>query len=250
MSLLNNGALNSLLLEQDILSVNGIIQSIWKDFTKNIDYRNTQNSISNFILKLLDDNVFSHLMLSDKSCINTIDKFSKSVSDINKKTNNSSVLTNFLLVVCQSLYEYSSIKDKSIGNITINMNESTDVSIMDEIIIIDSFVKNGLINPVEIQDLLDSQYLDMVTTAKSCIGLCGKSELPLNTEGSDVQRTQPLSLKDFGTDVDSIIDCVNRLLESNENKFPCSPKDLERMLINVDNINNQNIIVKNLIYMI
>ena len=76
MSSLNKEALNELLLESaDILATDGKIQSIWKRFTENVSFENTENFVLRTILSSLEKNVISHLRLSDKECETCINKF-------------------------------------------------------------------------------------------------------------------------------------------------------------------------------
>lgn len=76
MSSLNKEALNELLLEStDILATDGKIQSIWKRFTENVSFENTENFVLRTILSSLEKNVISHLRLSDEECETCINKF-------------------------------------------------------------------------------------------------------------------------------------------------------------------------------
>ena len=236
---LNNEATKRLLLEDDILSERGKLQAIWEMFTANLEYENTPNSAIKFITQSLENNVFNHLSLSDKSCMETANKFVQFVSDVIGKDNGSNAYTNFLVATGKSLLEYTSIKCDTISNTKINIDDTTLVSTKSESVIIEALMKNGLVDSTEIQSLLDDQYLDMVTTADKCIGLC-RGELPLKDKSSDVWN-QPLSLKDFGTDVEFIIGNAYKLLQNEETYFPCSPNDVERLLINTDDISTRDI---------
>ena len=235
MSLLNNEAIKVILIEPDILSEEGKIQSVWDMFTSNVNYQKDANTILKVILKYTDGNVIKHLLFGDGDCLTRMTQYHKMVSDVKKLGVSTSNLTNFMYALDNSLSDYLSIKDNSETNIKINMDGNfDDPSYRDQTIILSAMVKNGIINSDEIQSLLDDQNIGLLTAANKCISVCSKGEPPLNDKGCGVQKAKELSLNDFGTRTEEIINCIKSLLNSDDDLFPNSPLDIGQMIFPID----------------
>ena len=79
MSSLNSEAMKALMMEEDVLSSSGTIQSIWGLYVKNVNFQNPENDILKVILKSLEFNVINHLSLSDEELESCVTSFVKMV---------------------------------------------------------------------------------------------------------------------------------------------------------------------------
>lgn len=242
MSLLNDEAIKIVLVQSDILSEEGKIQSIWDMFTSNVKYQEDANTILKVILKYTDGNVIRHLLFGDEDCLTKINQYHNMVTDVKKLGVSTSNLTNFMYALDTSLSDYISIKDNSETNIQINMGGNfDDPSYRDQSLILSAMVKNGLIDSDEVQSLLDDQNIGLITAANSCISTCRGGESPSTDRGRGIQRASELSLNDFGTRTEEIINCIKSLLESDVDLFPNSPSDLGQMIFPVDSFDVHSI---------
>lgn len=242
MSLLNDEAIKIVLMQSDILSEEGKIQSIWDMFTSNVKYQEDANTILKVILKYTDGNVIRHLLFGDEDCLTRINQYHDMVTDVKKLGVSTSNLTNFMYALDSSLSDYISIKDNSETNIQINMGGNfDDPSYRDQSLILSAMVKNGLIDSDEVQSLLDDQNIGLITAANSCISTCRGGESPSTDRGRGVQRASELSLNDFGTRTEEIMNCIKSLLESDVDLFPNSPSDLGQMIFPVDSFDVHSI---------
>lgn len=242
MSLLNDEAIKIVLMQSDILSEEGKIQSIWDMFTSNVEYQEDANTILKVILKYTDGNVIRHLLFGDEDCLAKINQYHNMVTDVKKLGVSTSNLTNFMYALDTSLSDYISIKDNSETNIQINMGGNfDDPSYRDQSLILSAMVKNGLIDSDEVQSLLDDQNIGLITAANSCISTCRGGESPSTDRGRGIQRASELSLNDFGTRTEEIINCIKSLLESDVDLFPNSPSDLGQMIFPVDDFDVHSI---------
>lgn len=239
MSLLNDEAIKVLLIQDDVLSEQGKLQSIWDMFTENVDYENSEDDTYRVILKNTDGNVIRHLLFGDGECIDRINKFHNLVLDIKKEGVSNNILTNFMYSLDNSLSEYL-IKDNSNSNTKINMDDNLqNPSYKDQSIIISAMLRNGLIDSTEVQSLLDNQNFEMIETAKRCMSLCSKGESPLNDKSSGVHKSLYLNPQDFGTDVSKLLSCVEKLITDDEDLFPNSPSEVRQLLFPSDDFDSQ-----------
>lgn len=244
MSLLNSEAIKVILIEPDILAEQGKLQSIWDMFTSNINYKNNDNLLLKTIVNGMNDNVIKHLSLNDDKCLGTINQYHKMVGDIRKSNISNNSLTNFMYVLDKSLNDYMTINDKNIYNIKFNMNDNLiNPSYQEQSKILSTMLSRGLLSPVEVQDLIDDQNINMVTTANCCVNFCrtGDSPSPRDEQGCDVDTALQLSFEDFGTCVNELIDCIKSLIESDEDLFPKSPLDLKQMLFPIEKFDTQTL---------
>lgn len=195
MSSLNSAATRALLMEPDVLSDSGKIQSIWELFTKNVNYQNKDNDLLRVILRSLEKNVLHHLSLSDKDVEACAVQFRKMAHDICKETDHN-VLTVFLLVLSEALREYAPLRDETVNNIEINMNESeAEVSTLAEMKIFAAMERHGFLDQTELESLFDDRNLALMEASKEIACCLGKDSLP--TKGGDVDESQPFMLEDF-----------------------------------------------------
>ena len=236
MSLLNSEAIKVLLINEDVLSEQGTIFSIWDMYTKNIE----PDSSVGLIVDSLKTNVINHLDFSDADFNSCVSKYHKMIVDLDKSGVSSNALTNFLFTLDDSLSEYS-INCKSKINTKINMNDSSkNPSYKDIAIILSTMSKNGLIDSTKVQSLLDKHYLDMVTVANRCMSLSDRSESPLEkNRGCGILKAPLLTLQDFGTDVSRVEDCINNLLNFDMDLFPNSPSEMKEMIFPSDTFDSQ-----------
>lgn len=236
MSLLNSEAIKILLINEDVLSEQDIISSIWDMYTKNVD---SDDSLS-LIIDSLKSNIINHLSFSDTDFNECVSKFHKMVVDIDKVGVSGNSLTNFLYALDNSLSEYL-INSKTRINTKINMNDnSKNPSYKDIAIILSTMSKSGLIDSTKVQSLLDKQYLDMVTVANRCMSVSGRGEPPLvENQGRGALKASLLTLQDFGTDVSRVEDCIKNLLDFNVDLFPNSPSEMKEMIFPSDTFDSQ-----------
>lgn len=235
MSLLNSEAIKVVLIQPDILSEQGTLQSIWDMFTANVDYKKDTNTILKVILKYTDGNVIRHMLFGDEDCLTRINQYHNMVKDVQKLGVSRNNLTNFMYALDKSLSEYVSIKDNSDTNIQINMGGNfEDPSYRDQALILSAMLKNGLINSDEVQSLLDDQNLGLLTAANSCISVCRGGESPSTDRGCGIRTTSELTLNDFGTRTEELIDCIKNLITTDVDLFPNSPSELGQMIFPVD----------------
>lgn len=242
MSLLNDEAIKIMLVQPDILSEEGKIQSVWDMFTTDIKYQEDANTTLKVILKCTDGNVIRHLLFGDGDCLTRINRYHNMVSDVKRLGVSTNNLTNFMYALDNSLIDYISIKDNSEANIQFNMGGNfDDPSYHDQSVILSAMVKNGLINSDEIQSLLDDQNNDLVAAVDRCLSICSRGESPSSDRGRGIRKASQLSLNDFGTCTEKIINCIESLLDSDVDLFPNSPSDLEQMIFPISDFNVHSI---------
>ena len=242
MSLLNDEAVKVMIMQPDILSEEGKIQSIWDMFTANVNYQDDDNTNLKVILKYTDGNVIKHLLFGDEDCMTRINQYHNMILDVKKVGVSNNTLTNFMYALDSSLTDYISIKDNSSTNIKINMDDNfVDPSYKDQAIILSAMIKNNLIDSNEVQSLLDDRNLEMLTTANRCMSICSKGESPSNDRSCGIQKAKELSLKDFGTNTEEIINCIKKLLNEDVDLFPNSPSDFSQMIFPIDNFDVSSI---------
>lgn len=230
MSLLNKEALNELLLEsEDILATNGKIQSIWKRFTENVSFENTENFVLRTILSSLEKNVISHLRLSDEECEVCISKFCKMMDELSGVVSYD-LLVNFLCALSTVLKEYEVMRVKFDDNITINMRESqADVSFFDGCTILRGMMQYNLVDNTELQSLLDDERAGLDKVFSSVMKRRSGSGSSSKVDDSDTNTIPRLS-ELFGTNVDEIERCVKGILVDGVDRFPSSPSDMTKLL--------------------
>lgn len=230
MSSLNKEALNELLLEsEDILATDGKIQSIWKRFTENVDYENTENFVLRTILSSLEKNVISHLRLSDEECEVCINKFCRMMDELSSVVSYD-LLVNFLCALSNVLKEYETMRVKFDDNITINMRESeADVSFLDGCTILRGMMQYDLTDDVELQSLLDDERAGLDKVFNSIMKRHSGHGSSSKVDGSDANMIPRLTDL-FGTNVDEIERCVRGILVDGVDRFPNSPADMTKLL--------------------
>lgn len=230
MSSLNKEALNELLLEsEDILATDGKIQSIWKRFTENVNFEDTENFVLRTILSSLEKNVISHLRLSDEECEVCINKFCRMMDELSNVVSYD-LLVNFLCALSSVLKEYETMRVKFDDNITINMRESeADVSFLDGCTILRGMMQYNLTDDVELQSLLDDERAGLDKVFNSIMKRHSGHGSSSNNDGSDANVIP--SLTDlFGANVDEIERCVRGILVDGVDRFPSSPSDMTKLL--------------------
>lgn len=230
MSSLNKEALNELLLEStDILATDGKIQSIWKRFTENVSFENTENFVLRTILSSLEKNVISHLRLSDEECETCINKFCRMMDELSNVVSYD-LLVNFLCALSSVLKKYEVMRVKFDDNITINMRESkADVSFLDGCTILKGMMRYDLVPDTELQSLLDDERAGLDKVFNSIMKRHSGHGSSSTNDGSDANTVPRLS-ELFGTNVDEIERCVRSLLVDGVDRFPTSPSDMTKLL--------------------
>lgn len=242
MSLLNKDAIKVILITNDILSEQGIIQSVWDTFTEKVKYRNNTKTILDVILKSIGKSVIQHLKFSDKECSSSMLMYHKMVNDIRKMGVSTSNLSSFIYVLDDALSDYLSINDKYRTNIKINIDgDFGEPSYRDQSKILSSMMKNGLVDSYDIQSLLDGQNLSMIASANRCMSVCRGGEPLVKKNDCGVRIASELSLNDFGTCVEELIGCVGALIEADEDLFPKSPEALRKVLFPKDDFDIQKL---------
>lgn len=227
---LNKEALNELLLEsEDILAVDGKVQSIWKRFTENVNFEDTENFVLRTILSSLEKNVISHLRLSDEECEICINKFCRMMDELSSVVSYD-LLVNFLCALSSVLKEYETIRVKFDDNITINMRESNaDVSFLDGCTILKGMMQYDLVGDIELQSLLDDERAGLGKVFNSVMKRHSGTGSSSDTGGSDA-NVIPCLTDLFGTNVDEIERCVRGILVDGVDRFPNSPSDMTKLL--------------------
>ncbi|MCM1218505.1 MAG: hypothetical protein NC548_28795 [Lachnospiraceae bacterium] len=230
MSSLNKEALNELLLESnDILATDGKIQSIWKRFTENVSFEDTENFVLRTILSSLEKNVISHLRLSDEECEVCINKFCRMMDELSSVVSYD-LLVNFLCALSSVLKEYETMKVQFGDNITINMRESkADVSFLDRCTILKGMMQYNLVDNAELQSLLDDERAGLDKVFNSVMKRHSGTGSSSESDGRDANEI-PCLTDVFGTNVDEIERCVRSLLVDEVDRFPNSPSDMTKLL--------------------
>mgnify|MGYP003571249328 CR=1 FL=1 len=224
MSLLNNEATKEVLLEQDILSTSGRIQSIWDTFTVNVNPYNEDNDLLQLIISSLRTKFINNLSYGYADSVDLeklIGQFQDLVDDVCKNTDRN-VLSVFLLALANALSKSISTKNQSSANIEINMTEScADISLPDTIKTVSLLERHGLLDSNQLQSLLDDRSLALT---KACTELGQRLDTPMKKDsGEDIP---PLGLKDFILNFDEIMDDVKFLCNDGIDRFPSSISEL------------------------
>lgn len=236
MSSLTNDSLNVLLYHEDLLSEKGKIQSIWSDF---VGGEQSPSPTMQLVLKATQDNIINNLQLENAEFATTIKRFNGLMTDIvNMGIDDTSYIT-FMRTLHQSLSDYISINDNNLTNSKIN----TSVDVFngfcdDDPKILYALLKNSLIDPNEVQGLLDNQSLELSTFANGLIARCERDGSRENI-GRGTTITSPLTLEDFGTDIVKILDWVKNFISEGEDLFPNSSSDVFKMIFPKDDFDSQ-----------
>ena len=148
MSLLNSTAINEVILEQDILSTSGKVQSIWDMFKANVSTKNEDNDLLQLIIKSIGTKVIDKLdyRCEDVNLSGLVASFQSLVDDVCKNTDEN-ILSVFLLALANSLSKSFPTKNQSSANIEINMTESyADMSLSDQIKTVSLLERHGLLD--------------------------------------------------------------------------------------------------------
>lgn len=231
-------SLNNIVIESDILSERGKIQSIWDSFIESLNLKTEQQR---FIVKTFTEKIFNHLYLDDEECldaIRTLWLFSNRliVTDVFPSS-----FLQFCCYASDSLNEYISINSEFSKNNKFNtLDNSSELSAKDESLILSEMFRCGLIDSTKVQSLLDNQSLELVTSANSLMAKCRRVQSPsINDRTGSINNNSLVTLKDFGTDESRILDCVKKLINENFDSFPESIEDLKQLIFPIKNFNSQ-----------
>ena len=224
MSLLNSTAINEVILEQDILSTSGKVQSIWDMFKANVNTKNEDNDLLQLIVKSIGTKVIDKLdyRCEDVNLSGLVASFQSLVDDVCKNTDEN-ILSVFLLALANSLSKSFPTKNQSSANIEINMTESyADMSLSDQIKTVSLLERHGLLDSNQLQSLLDDRSLALT---KACTELGQRLDTPIKLTGSG-DNTPPLGLKDFISNFDKIMEFTKNLYMNGVDQFSDIPQEL------------------------
>lgn len=241
MSKLDNKGLKDILFYgEDILSSKGTIQESWNTFKGNTSY---DNPILESIINSIDNSIMENLYLGNDNCLSTIGKIHNINKSIKSKNLMETKLTTLFEVLDTTLSGYFSINDKYWDNNKINVDDKLlDSYYSDESVILCSMLENGLIDPNKVQGLLDNQNLELKATATRLVNSCSQREsLDSNNEDITSGARKPLLLKaeDFGTDVSTILNCVNSFINDDMELFPNSISEINRIIFPREKFDSQ-----------
>ena len=234
MSLLNSEATKEILLEQDILSSSGRVQSIWNVFTANTNSGNEDSDLLQLIIGSLSTKFIEKLNYgyqNDKRLSELIAQFQDLVDEIYKETDRN-VLSVFLLALANSLSEGEPTKNHLSDNIQINMTEScNDISLSDTIKTVSLLERHGFLDSNQLQSLMDDRS---VALTKAYTDLSQRLGVPKN----DGDNIPPLELRDFIPNFDKIMDNVKTLYNTGMDRFP-SYSELGEFLASSENLDEK-----------
>jgi hypothetical protein len=228
MSSLNSEATKELLLESDILSTSGKISSIWDLFTKNVNFDNEDNDVLKVVLSSIKTSIIDKLNYGNDDLDECITQLKSMVNEL-KELVEPSVLLAFLMVLAESLSDYVTINSKSDANIQINMSEvDKDVSQLDEMKILSTMERYGLLDSNELQSLIDDRSHTIATACSDINRRWGKDSP--STEGSDVAKNPMLSLDDFIPNLEKVKLNVRGLIVDLVDWFPNTPSEMVELI--------------------
>lgn len=236
---LNKDAISILRNEPDVLSEPGKIQSIWHSFIKDVDFDSSEDISLKVILKEIDGKVIKNLLFGNDNLNETIQRYHDMIEDVHRVGVSESTLMEFYDTLDNSLVEYMSIRKNKITNNKFNVGDKLlDSYCPDESKILYAMLRNQLIDPNEVQGLLDNQSLELMTTANRFMSTyCGRES---SSDGSyGIQKPSPLTIEDFGTDTTKLLSCVESLVTEDIDIFPTSAPEVSKLIFPKEEFDNQ-----------
>lgn len=242
MSIFNNQATVTLLEASDIFSSSKTIQDIWSNFTNHVSY-DESDSVLNVLLKSIDQNIIRQLRLSNSDVIELGTLLTRLVDEINAIVEQESSLTEFLTALTNKVATEFAIKDDNQTNNKINRSEK-DATSKDELSILLLLLQYGLVNEDDVQSLLGNQTMDVLTTKDNLMGILRKDESPSDLGGRGIQKSTPLTLKQFGTNIDDILNWGYQMFLYDIDSFPTSVSEMKQLVFPEDTFKSSRLFIR------
>lgn len=227
----------------DLLSNDEHIQSIWETFTETFSYeqrdKNEDDDFLDLILISIQTSFIEKLTLVDNVCDEIIDELVDILGDITSEGIDND-LTMFLTALLASLQKEHPFNKKIHTNIHINTSDQGKiVSTLDRNTILTVLVAHDSIPVDELESFLDKRRTALIPLAQSII--VDTRQIGDPYEKSTGVTSHPLSLRDFGTDLDKIIYWVTRFTVYNDNSIPDDLSYIKAAVFPIDRFSKERL---------
>lgn len=206
----------------NLLAEEGQIQSLWDTFSEAFSYeqkdKNEDDDFLDLVLTSIKTTFIDGLFLANDACDTLIDELVDVFKDI-QKAGIANDLTIFISALLSSLQNEYPFNKKICTNIHINeKNQGAIMSTIERNKLLSILVAHDSIPVDELEPFLDGRIASLVPLTRSIIVDTRQFGDPWE-EPSGV-TTQPLSLQQFGTDLDKIIYWATQFLLYDNDSLP------------------------------